>query len=166
MGSSLVLCLAIWVLLGSVSAQEVRAVTGVQDPSRNSPVGRWKTMDDVTGKAKSVVVIWEENGKLFGRIQKIVDPDPDDPDPRCDDCTGEQKGKRVIGLRILWDLQGRRWLVWRLNTRSGERQNLQMPTLCGGRWEEAEGARIHRRLSAGPHAVLASRMRRLRRGAR
>ena len=129
MGSSLFLCLAIGVLLGSVSTPEVRAETGVQEPSRNSPVGRWKTVDDVTGKAKSVVVIWEENGKLFGRIQKIVDPDPDDPDPRCDDCTGDQKGKRVIGLRILWDLSK----VWRLNTRSGERQNLQMPTLCGGR---------------------------------
>ncbi len=104
MGSSLVLGLAIWVLLGSVSAPEVMAETGVQDPSGNTPVGRWKTMDDVTGKAKSVVVIWEENGKLFGRVQKIVDLDPHDPDPRCDDCTGEQKGKRVIGLRILWDL--------------------------------------------------------------
>jgi uncharacterized protein (DUF2147 family) len=61
-------------------------------------------VDDVTGEPKSVVVIWEENGKLYGQIQKLVNPDPDDPNPRCDDCTGDQKGKRVIGLRILWDL--------------------------------------------------------------
>lgn len=104
MESSLILCLVLSVLFGSVSTPKVRAEIPVQDSSRNSPVGRWKTVDDVTGKAKSVVVIWEENGKLYGRIQKLVDPDPNDPNPRCEECTGDQKGKRVIGLRILWDL--------------------------------------------------------------
>lgn len=104
MGSSLILCLALSVFFGFVSTPKVRAEIPVQDSSRNSPVGRWKTVDDVTGKAKSVVVIWEENGKLYGRIQKLVDPDPNDPNPRCEECTGDQKGKRVIGLRILWDL--------------------------------------------------------------
>ena len=72
---------------------------------RDSPVGRWRTVDDVTGKAKSIVTIWEENGKLYGRVQNLVDPDPKDPNPRCEDCTGDQKNKPVIGLRILWDLQ-------------------------------------------------------------
>jgi uncharacterized protein (DUF2147 family) len=82
----------------------MRAETGVQDSSRNSPVGRWRTVDDVTGKVKSVVMIWEENSKLYGRIQKLVNPDPQEPNPRCNDCAGDQKGKPVIGLRILWDL--------------------------------------------------------------
>jgi hypothetical protein len=34
-----------------------------------SPVGRWKTVDDATGKVKSIVQIREENGKLFGTIE-------------------------------------------------------------------------------------------------
>ena len=140
MGSSLFLCLAIGVLLGSVSTPEVRAETGVQDPSRNSPVGRWKTVDDVTGKAKSVVVIWEENGKLFGRIQKIVDPDPDDPDPRCDDCTGDQKGKRVIGLRILWDLsKGERSGGSILDPANGKTYKCQLSVEDGGRKLKVRG---------------------------
>ena len=102
MGSSLVLCLAISMLLGSVSTPDPVLAQGA---STNSPIGRWKTVDDATGKVKSVVTIWEEAGKLYGRIQKLVDPDPKDPNPRCTPCTGEQKGHPVIGLRILWDLQ-------------------------------------------------------------
>jgi uncharacterized protein (DUF2147 family) len=102
---SIIAGLVLSVLFGSVFAPRVRAETGAQDSSMNSPIGRWKTIDDVTGKAKSVVVIWEENGKLYGRVQTLVNPDPKDPNPRCDNCAGEQKGKPVVGLRILWDLQ-------------------------------------------------------------
>lgn len=102
MGSPFALCLAISMLLGSVFTSDSALEQGV---SANSPIGRWKTVDDATGKVKSVVTIWEEAGKLYGRIQNLVDPDPKDPNPRCTPCTGEQKGRPVIGLRILWDLQ-------------------------------------------------------------
>ncbi len=105
MGSSFILCLLFSVLFGTVVAPEARAEAGAQDAAKASPVGRWKTIDDVTGKVKSVVTIWEEKGKLFGRVQKLVDPDPKDPNPTCDDCSGEQKGQPVVGLKILWDLQ-------------------------------------------------------------
>jgi uncharacterized protein (DUF2147 family) len=105
MGSPLVLGLVVSVLFGTVFSPEVRAEPGAKDSPGNSPVGRWRTVDDATGKAKSVVMIWEESGRLYGRIQKLVDPDPYDPNPRCNDCTGDQKGQPVIGLRILWDLQ-------------------------------------------------------------
>ena len=105
MGSSFILCLVLSVLPVSAFASEATAKIGAQASSKNSPVGRWKTVDDITGKAKSVVVIWEEAGKLYGRIQKLVNPDPVDPNPKCESCSGEQKGKPVIGMRILWDLQ-------------------------------------------------------------
>jgi uncharacterized protein (DUF2147 family) len=98
-----VLCLVLSVTLGCTLG--VRAEAGAQGPPAKSPVGRWKTIDDLTGKAKSVVLIWEQGGKLFGRIQKLVDPDPKDPNPTCDGCAGPQKGKPVVGLQILWDLQ-------------------------------------------------------------
>ena len=98
---SFVWCLVLSMLFGPVFTAAVRADGG----DRDSPVGRWRTVDDVTGKAKSIVTIWEENGKLYGRVQNLVNPDPKDPNPRCEDCTGDQKNKPVIGLRILWDLQ-------------------------------------------------------------
>jgi uncharacterized protein (DUF2147 family) len=102
---SFVLCLVLFVSLGSALAPMVSAAAGAEDPTAKSPVGRWKTIDDLTGKAKSVVLIWEEGGKLFGRVQKLVDPDPKDPNPTCDGCAGSQKGKPVLGMQILWDLQ-------------------------------------------------------------
>jgi uncharacterized protein (DUF2147 family) len=105
MGSSITLCLFIGMLFGFVYTPAAVAETSVQNSSGNSPVGLWKTVDDATGKVKSVVRIWVENNKLYGRIQKIVDPDLKDKNPTCDDCTGDQKGKRVLGLRILWDLR-------------------------------------------------------------
>jgi uncharacterized protein (DUF2147 family) len=104
-GSSLTLSLVMSILLASGCTPLAVAETGGQNSPGNSPVGLWKTVDDATGKVKSVVSIWAENNKLYGRIQKLVDPDPKDPNPTCDPCTGDQKGKRVIGLRILWDLR-------------------------------------------------------------
>jgi uncharacterized protein (DUF2147 family) len=67
-------------------------------------------VDDVTGKTNSVVRIWEDNGKLYGRIEKLIG-DPNDPDRRCIRCSGDLKNKRLVGLRILWDLtqDGDRW---------------------------------------------------------
>ena len=105
MGSSFIWGIVLSVLFGSVFASGARAEIGAEDSSVNSPVGRWRTVDDATGRPKSVVLIWEENGKLYGRVQELVDPDPKDPNPTCDDCEGDQKGQPVVGLRILWDLQ-------------------------------------------------------------
>jgi uncharacterized protein (DUF2147 family) len=70
-----------------------------------SPVGRWQTVDDVTGKVNSVVVVWEQDRKLYGKIEKLVDPEPHDLDPRCTRCDGEMKDRPLRGLRILWDLR-------------------------------------------------------------
>lgn len=71
-----------------------------------SPVGTWKTIDDETGKAKSYVKITEYKGSLWGQIQKLLNRGPDeDPDPVCDKCTGRNKGKKVVGLWIMWNLK-------------------------------------------------------------
>jgi hypothetical protein len=70
MRPSFVLCLVLSVSFGSAFTPRAGAVAGAQDASADSPVGRWKTIDDVTGKPKSVVLIWEENGKLFGQRPK------------------------------------------------------------------------------------------------
>ena len=67
----------------------------------SSPVGRWKTVDDATGKVKSIVQIREENGKLYGTIEELFDPPV--PHPTCYLCTGDLKDRPLVGLRILWD---------------------------------------------------------------
>jgi len=69
-----------------------------------SPVGAWKTVDDKSGKVKSIVRIWEDKGKLFGRIEKLFRNPGEDPDPICVACQGERKNARVIGMAILTNL--------------------------------------------------------------
>lgn len=84
---------------------------GERDLRVPSPIGRWETTDDATGKVDSVVLVEEDKGTLQGIIVKLVSPDPNDPNPRCRRCEGDLKDKSLIGLRILWGLRqsGNRW---------------------------------------------------------
>lgn len=66
------------------------------------PLGRWKTYDDRTGALHGLVEITEEQGELRGRIIKSFDPKK--PNPTCDLCEGDRKGKPVLGMVFLWGL--------------------------------------------------------------
>lgn len=70
-----------------------------------SAVGRWTTIDDETKKPKSVVVIWEENGKLFGKIEKLFREPNEEQNPLCDKCEGKLKDQPITGMTILRDLK-------------------------------------------------------------
>ena len=74
-------------------------------------VGRWTTIDDETKKPKSVVTIWEENGKLYGKIEKLFREPNEEQNPVCDKCEGALKNKPIIGMTILRDLKkdGSEW---------------------------------------------------------
>lgn len=67
-----------------------------------SPIGTWKTIDDNTKEAKSHVQIYEQNGKLYGKIVKIL---TDNADAVCDKCSGDKKNKPVNGLVIIENLK-------------------------------------------------------------
>src|SRR5262249_23705356 len=111
MRSKLIGYTCVLIFLLSVCAAAQAQHTSTRTSSLLSPVGRWKTVDDATGKVKSVVVIWEQDTKLYGKIEKLIDPDPQDPNPRCTRCEGEMKDQPLIGLRIIWDLKkdGNQW---------------------------------------------------------
>ena len=67
-------------------------------------VGRWKTIDDKTGKVKSIVEISQAaNGTLSGKVVEILHSDKG-PNPVCDGCEGANKNKPVKGMTILWNL--------------------------------------------------------------
>jgi uncharacterized protein (DUF2147 family) len=73
--------------------------------AQNSPVGRWKTIDDETGKVKSIVQISETgNGTLQGKVVEVLSSDRG-PNPVCDKCSGTNKNKPVKGMTILWNLK-------------------------------------------------------------
>ncbi len=92
----LVLALALPAGLGSPPAP----AAGLASPPQPSPVGRWKTSDDKTGKVKSIVAIHEQNGRLDGTIEALFDPPV--PHPTCYVCSGAKKDQPLVGLQVLW----------------------------------------------------------------
>ncbi|HET6413929.1 MAG TPA: DUF2147 domain-containing protein [Anaeromyxobacter sp.] len=94
-------CLLVPLFLLSLPARAEES----SEPAARTPVGRWRTIDDASGKPKSIVAIWEEHGKLYGKVEELLDPKPDDPDPKCTKCPGDLKDQPIRGLRILWDLR-------------------------------------------------------------
>ena len=61
--------------------------------------GKWKTIDDITGKEKGIVEIYEKGGKVYGRIIEIFDSEH--RYRKCEKCDGEDKNKPYLGLVII-----------------------------------------------------------------
>lgn len=62
-------------------------------------LGKWKTFDDKTGEAKSIVEITERNGKIYGKVIELLNPAM--KDVKCKDCPGADKDKPVLGIEVL-----------------------------------------------------------------
>ncbi len=66
-----------------------------------SPIGLWRTIDDETGKPKSLIRISESNGELRGKIEKLFREPGEDPNPKCEKCEDARKDQPIIGMTIL-----------------------------------------------------------------
>jgi len=71
--------------------------------SSQSIFGKWKTIDGVTGKEKSIVEIYEKNGKVFGKIIEILDPK--DKDALCNKCEDDEYNTPILGLVLIKNMQ-------------------------------------------------------------
>lgn len=69
--------------------------------------GKWTTIDDETGKEKSVVEIFEKDGKYFGKVTKLFRGPNEDPDPVCEECESSDPRfkKKIIGMEIIRDMK-------------------------------------------------------------
>jgi uncharacterized protein (DUF2147 family) len=97
-GVALVLCA---LMLGGMNLMAADAVEGY-----------WKTIDDKTKEVKSIVKIWQEDGALKGRIEKLFPKPGEDPDPICDKCKGDKKDKKILGMVFMWKFEkdGDEWV--------------------------------------------------------
>lgn len=76
---------------------------GITTIQAQSVLEQWTTIDDATGKAKSVVKIYQDKGKLFGKVVEIIDKTKQDK--ICDKCKGENKNQPVKGILLLKTLK-------------------------------------------------------------
>ncbi|PLX07465.1 MAG: DUF2147 domain-containing protein [Marinilabiliales bacterium] len=69
-------------------------------------VGIWKTIDDETNKPKSYVELYIKNGKLYGKVVKLLNNDEENP--LCEECEGNLHNQPIIGMQIVNGLTKRK----------------------------------------------------------
>lgn len=61
-------------------------------------VGRWKSIDDKDGSAKSIVLIYRSpNGMYYGKVEKLLK----DPAAKCKECDGANKDQPIQGMVVI-----------------------------------------------------------------
>ena len=110
--------------------------------AQNSPVGKWRTIDDKTGKVKSVVESTEAgNGTLQGKVLQVLDSEKG-PNPLCDACKGANHNKPIEGMVIAWGLrhEGNTWDDGKImDPKNGKVYSAKMTPIDGGRKLEVRG---------------------------
>lgn len=71
-------------------------------------IGDWKTIDDETGEATSVVRIYKKNGGIYGKVISILKEDAN-PKSVCDKCpqNDDRYGEPILGMEII---RGLKWM--------------------------------------------------------
>ena len=67
----------------------------------NPVLGKWKTIDDETGRIKSIVEISERDGELFGTVVELFRFPEEDQHPICSDCEDDRKDQPALGMEIV-----------------------------------------------------------------
>lgn len=74
--------------------------------STSTPVGYWKTIDDITGKPKSIIKISEsQNHTLQGQIVKLFAAPSKIKQLVCVSCNGDKHNQPILGMVILSNLK-------------------------------------------------------------
>ena len=110
--------------------------------SASDAVGRWKTIDGDTGKPKSYVEISRAaNGTLTGKIVELINPSK--PNPACDKCSDDRKGKPITGMEIVRGMKADGANKWSggtiLKPDEGKVYKSKMQLLDGGNKLEVSG---------------------------
>jgi uncharacterized protein (DUF2147 family) len=74
----------------------------------NSPIGKWKTLDDKTGKPMTVTEVYlAKNGTLAAKIVENLGLPP-----TCDECSGANKDKPFVGIVTVWNMKANKDGTW------------------------------------------------------
>lgn len=95
-------------MLAKISAVAMLALLPMVAFAQTSPVGKWTTLDDESGKPMTVVEVYEaKNGTLAAKIVENIGASE-----TCTKCSGKDKNKSIIGMPVLWNLKDKGNGVW------------------------------------------------------
>ena len=109
----------------------------------DSPVGRWRSIDDATGQPKAVIEITDGgNGALSAKIVRLIDTS-NGPNPLCEKCKGKRHNQPILGMTIAWGLRPDGDARWGggtiLDPENGKEYSVRMTPVDGGRKLEVRG---------------------------
>lgn len=115
--------------------------------ANDTPAGTWKTIDDATHQAKSIVEISEHNGEYQAKIVKLLNRSPADIQrdgevALCHACDGARKDKPIEGMVIMWGVRqdGDAWDGGKiLDPKNGKTYKVKLSMLDGGRKLDVHG---------------------------
>src|SRR5690349_18715791 len=101
-GSALLLAFA--AILTPWSLLSFEPAYATDGSSENQGVyGYWKSIDKKTGQTQSIFKLYDDQGKLAGKIVKIVVKPGEEHDPICRKCDGSRKDQPKIGIVFFWN---------------------------------------------------------------
>ncbi|MDR1338891.1 MAG: DUF2147 domain-containing protein [Prevotellaceae bacterium] len=73
------------------------------DAQVSAILGEWKTVDDKSGKVRSLVRIYKDtaDGLYYGKIEKLYEH----ADAVCEKCEDENKNKPILGMIIIKEMK-------------------------------------------------------------
>ncbi|HTH67991.1 MAG TPA: DUF2147 domain-containing protein [Rhodanobacter sp.] len=115
--------------------------------ANDTPAGTWKTIDDATHQAKSIVQITENNGEYKATIVKLLNRSPEDiardgEFPKCTKCDGERKDQPIEGMNIMWGVSkdGDVWDGGKIiDPKSGKTYKVKLTLKDGGQKLDVHG---------------------------
>jgi uncharacterized protein (DUF2147 family) len=109
-----------------------------------SAVGKWKSIDDETGKPKSIIEITEgSDTKLSGKITQLFREPTEDQNPKCDKCSGDKKDQPILNMQIMQGFKKKSDGKWAdgeiLDPKNGKVYSCKLSLTDGGKKLEVRG---------------------------
>jgi uncharacterized protein (DUF2147 family) len=82
--------------------------------SAQSIFGKWKTIDDRTGKPKAVINVYKQGELMYGKVESILEEGKEEA--LCVKCDGDRKNKPVLGMTIIDGLRKNNDNEWKGKT--------------------------------------------------
>ena len=96
------------IILAATLASIASLAFSVSAQDHSSPLGKWKTLDDKTGKAMTITEVYEaKNGTLAAKIVENLGMPA-----TCEGCSGVNKGKPFVGIVTVWNMKANKDGSW------------------------------------------------------
>lgn len=106
--------------------------------------GLWESRYDASNTPSSHIrITTQPNGELIGVIETAYPRPGENPSPNCTKCTGDNKDKPIIGIKVLWGMMPSGENQWDsghvLNVETGEKYSGTMTLVDNGNTLELRG---------------------------